>query len=358
MPTLKFFVVFVVFLASPLLAQPSNGPYVQLIPGASLPPPVGPDLSAKAAYVGLAYNLIAKAGPWYNEKKVKDELQKNFEDAFTNGLKRADTLGQKGVLLKVQVLQEQVPAGTLYSLRGSGATVVGVGPDADSICYAQECYVALETAMRPGQTVTSDSGYVFIERSGKVFEVKKYSINILDAKAKQMRFDKELRNIYNESIRAKAMDGYAEQLIKVAKDQSDRKAIQSLLQNRDDALKQIRNVEKELAAELNRQKSIAAANATLKSISNALSLGSAIAMASATLGTDVTAGQPNGINSIPQLQSILGAMGVDSATKIQSINIQHKTIQNQLTGTETQILTVGVSHDMKPDTFDVLSPKP
>lgn len=358
MPIYRFFFLVIAFLASPLLAQPSNGSYVQLIPGASLPPPVQPDVSAKAAYALLAYNLIAKAGPWYNEKKVKDELQKSFDDALTKGLKKAETLGQKGVLLKVQVLQEQVPAGTLYSLRGSGATMVGVGPDADSICYAQECYVALETAMRPGQTVTADSGYVFIETSGKAFEVKKYAISILDAKAKQMRLDTALRNIYNESIRARAMDGYAEQLIKVAKDQSDRKAIQSLLQNRDDALKQIRNVEKELAAELNRQKSIAAAAATLNSISNALSLGGAIAMANATLGTDVTAGQPNGINSIPELQSILGAMGVDSTTKIQSINVRHKTIQNQLTGTETQIFSVGVSHDMKPDTFDVLSPKP
>ena len=332
--------------------------FIRLVETNPPPPPVAPEMSPRSAKYNGIYEVLAAAGPWFNKTMVDSAMNKQFDSELKTGLAQAQTLGQKGVLMQIQMLTQTTEAGPFYSLRGSGASLIGVGPNADAICYSKKCYSQMDIPLQPGQSLADGSGYVFITRQGNEYQVSRYRKELLEARAQQMHLSTQSAKVYEATIRSEGVSGYAGKLAESIRDRDEKQAVLKLLKDRDDALKKADALEAQLAKEMRRAERAARTSETLNAIAGAFQLASAINMASASMGEDVTKAVPGGITDKQGLTNAVDAIRNAAGSDVQSIRVQQGTLRNSITGWEQQILDIGIKYKMTPEPGTVFNPYP
>jgi hypothetical protein len=324
--------------------------YTQLVDSNPVPPLTAPEASSRAAIVGSAIKLAIQAGPAFNRSVVFGELQKTFSAALKDGLEQATQQGQAGVLLRQRVYEQTTESGPFYSFGGGpGAWLVGVGMDPDSACYASGCdKPAISAGIPPsGARVTSSSGYVWVQPEKGGYTVSNYRADRLEERARVARATTESQAAYERTMAASAVKGYAQALEQRIRDTEDRKAVQQLLKSRDEAMGQLQSVEKKLAEELRKAERAAKTSATLNAIAGALSLASTVAMASASLGEDLSKSPDAPFASKEAVLDSVKKYGERSGLAVKALEIQRNTFRDSATGSTLQLFQIGVKYDMK-----------
>lgn len=99
----------------PAIARPAPVPLTRLIDANPPPPPVAPSLSRSANRLKTVVDIVSAAGPAFNEMMVTRAYKQQFNIELEKGLKEANRLGQRGVLVKSFVVTETVEAGQYLS---------------------------------------------------------------------------------------------------------------------------------------------------------------------------------------------------------------------------------------------------
>lgn len=340
-----------------------------LLPGKPvlLPPTVvpGPTSGSKlplknSTTLSGAIAVLADLGPKFNKTVVYSVLEKRYSERLNAGWAEAVKQGQRGVLMKVEVLQQTTDAGEFLALRGDGAYYVGTGPDADAVCFALKCGTELEPVIQPGQKLTSESAYIWTELVDGKFKVSRFSIKDLEGRSFAIRASGPAAAAYTEVVRTAAVQSYAESLVAAANNRADKLKIEALLQNRADNLKKIGEVEAELKRELERAERAAATSAMVRGLAGAFSLVSAVAMANISAGEDLHAHSPTG--EIKDMDGLMGAVAnfvASTGAKVDGLVAKQRTFTDAQTGVTTEILQLGVSFNRPPPgDGTVLNPKP
>ncbi|MDQ0074509.1 hypothetical protein J2W34_006333 [Variovorax boronicumulans] len=338
-------------------APPSTSiEYTRLIPDKQPMPPVGPTLSGRGAVASSIVLLISKAGPWYNESKVRSKLSEALADDMKRGSELMKRSGQSGMLLKVQVVTQVTGGGhDYYSLRGDGVVLIGVGPDANSVCYFARCFNVVEPALPVGGKLAAESGYLWIEPSNSKSQVSMYDIGAMESRAATIAADSAGAAQAYSVARTVAIEAFTQAARAAATSERDRKLLASLAQERADSRKQLAKIEEDLAAELRRQERIARTSATLNAIAAVLSLSSAVANATVSVGEDVTKASPNGITDKASLAEALNTLLADSKAKIIFLENRRTSLNTSLGSVETNITKLGVAVGLDPRASPVLS---
>lgn len=317
--------------------------YTRLIPSNPLPPLVAPTSSSTAAaYMPAVTKLIAAAGPWFNSYMTQKKVQEAWALNASNGLKEADKYGYRGVLLRFSVAEQQASAGTFYTVQGNGVELIGVGQDANAVCYSVRCdQKLLGFTMPSGSKLTANSGYYWIERAGGAVEISHFNGPELEDRASLARSVGDAAALYRKTVARDIMTAYSQNLERVATTRADKAEIKKLLDSREKALKEMDRIEKELDKELDNAKRAARTSATLNSIASAFNLAGAINMAVSQLPDLDT----NGVASKADLLKKVQAFEQNSNVKVRDMTERQTIIRGQVQGVETVILEKGVMYD-------------
>ena len=333
--------------------------YIRLIPSAPVPPLNAPELSRTTRFSTSAIELLAKAGPWYNEKRVRDELQANIDREVAKGFADAAASGQRGVLVLVQVLSTPTVSGPYFQLRGDGAVLVGSGPGADAVCFSQKCFgEKLDVPIPAGTTLAAGSGYLWVERgaNGKYVQGL-YQANALEARASQVYLNQAARETYAQRIKGEAFADYMGTLGRRVKAREQKTMLDELESKRKAAIAEAARIESEYEKEMLRQAQLQAAANTLSALQGILSTASMLAAASNAIGASL--GDVKDFSSPAAVTEKLKAMALQSGATVADIRVRQTTVRNAQGQAESQILQFGVQFDMPvPPQGSVLMPKP
>lgn len=339
---------------------PRDGDYLRLVPSNPVPAPSAPIAPPHLGFRGAIIDILSMAGPMFNDVMVGQQLSKNFQDALNAGLQEAEKFGQQGLLIKVQIVSIPVAGGRFLKLRGKGAALVGVGPNADAVCFAARCYSTVEEKIPDGAGLTERSGYIWVEAEKEegIFAATRYRIDTLEDRSRQIRLNEFVRSAYRSAVVATAIDGYAKRLAVRASDSTIKTAVMALIQSRIEARSRLEVIERDLMKGLRRARRAARASATLSQISGALSLASTIALANASLGEDVEkiAGGP--MTSKADVAKAVMSIETTTGQKVRSLSVEQQTIRSSIGEWESRILQIGVELDVVPDGGSVLVPLP
>jgi hypothetical protein len=348
----------VVLLSVVAFSNANSADYIRLVDSNPLPPLVAHEVSKRVVRLTSALDVISGAGPLFNERIVYRELQKNFNAELKRGFEQAKSLGQRGVLLKVQVLSTRTEANPFYSLRGNGAILIGVGKNPNDVCFVSMCYSSLQESIPSGTTLTQDSGYVWVEPTvdGRAYHSSLYRIDRMEERARQARLNEQTRAAYRTAITSEAISGYASQLAKTVRTRREREVVQELLKSRDDAVNRLNSVEANLSRELRRAERAAKTSSTLKDITGALAVASTIVMVNASMGEDVTA--VGKFDTKEEALKTMKEIEAQTGERIKSLTLEQSTLRNGITGWEGSLLKIGVEYEMTPPAGSVLAPLP
>lgn len=339
-----------------VVPEPIN--LTRLVSGGT-PPMTGFEHEHKSFLRKDALGIVGRyLGPAFNVAVVNKELQKRFAASVKQGWTEADRFGQKGMLVRVTLRVREADAGPFYRLADDGVAFVGAGPNADAVCLAERCGTELKSITAPGEKVSEGSGYYWFEpdTAGKL-NMRSYKLEKMEESVKFISFNEYLLKHTEESARQAALDGYAKKLAEVTKSAKDSEQVQRLLSERDESRKKLYEVERQLAAEMERVKKAADAAETLAAYSTVFSLASSIALANASTGENINALAGGEIKSKEALLSVLKTLTASSGKKVEALRLDSTTYSNKATGSETQLLNIGILYKMDPKDNHVIKPR-
>jgi hypothetical protein len=346
-------------LAVCTFVRAGDAPLTVLVDSNPVPPLAAPEGSRMTRGVSAAIDLLSSAGPMFNDSKVHGELERRMTSELRRGLEQANKFGQKGVLLKVQVLEQTTEAGTFYSLRGDGATLIGYGQNADAVCFASRCFNSMEAPIPPGARLSAESGYKWFEPgAGGKLKVSWYRKDVIESRAQLVTTDQEVTKRYSDAMVAEAFTGYADQLVKTVRTRQDRDSINQLIASRNDALKKQRSLEDELQRELQHAERAAKTSAMLNQIAGVFSLATTIAMVSTSMGEDVEKSTGGAIKSQADLVQAVKNLEAQTGKRVKEISVQQGEVTDRLNNIRGTLTGYGVKFDMVPQPGTPLKPFP
>jgi hypothetical protein len=322
--------------------------YTRLVDSNPVPPLSAPESSSKVLRVGSIMKLAVQAGPAFNRTVTFGELRKAFDAELKRGLEKATAQGQAGVLLRVRLYEQTTDSGTFFSFGGGpGATLVGVGSDPDAACYATRCFDKLEADIpAQGSRLAAGSGYVWVRPDGHRYEVSLYRADRLEGRARVTFFSQESKAAYEQTMASATVKGYGQALANRIRDSEDRKAVDKLMRDRQEAVEKLQAVEKKLAQELRKAERASKTSATLNQFAGALSLTSTVAMASASLGEDLSKSEYAPFKSKEAVLDAVSKFGAKAGQDVKALEIQQRTFRDSATGSTLQLYQIGVRYDM------------
>ena len=333
--------------------------YIRLIESSPFPPAAAPVESSSAVRLSSVIEIFSKAGPIFNSLVVYHEFNKNLDASLQAGLKEANRLGQKGVLIQTQIFGTTTDAGTYYSLRGKGAYLIGVGNDPNDVCFASKCYQTLQGAVSSGVEPTEDTGYLWVERKtvGKGYQVSFYNTESIEGRARAIYLNEQARDAYRQAILGSSITGYATQLASVVKTQKEKSEVMELIKNRESAEIRYKEINTQLTKELRRAENAAKTSATLSSIAGVLSLASTIAFASISMGEDLSKSTNGSLLTKEDVINTLNSIQFQTGQRVKTLSLEQESIKNSINGYESNILRIGVKF-LPPDSGSVIAPLP
>jgi hypothetical protein len=334
-----------VILAS-LCGSASAQDYYRLVPTKPVLPLNIPEISNKASGYKSAISLLAKVGPWYNESRVFKELEKNVTRELEKGFAEVAQTGQRGVLIKVQVLSTPQEAGPYYQLRGDGATFVGTGPNADAVCFAKKCFGDnLDAPIPAGASLAQGSGYVWVERGTKgQYTRSLYQASSLEDRAKQTYFNQETRDAYMQAVKGEAYSAYVDNLSTRLKLKEQKETLAVLEAKRKETIAQVAKIEEEYAKEMRRQAQIQRNYENLAALHGILSTASMLASAQNAIGENL--GDAADFSSPEAVLDKLKAMAAASGAEAADIKVRQTTQKSAQGEIERQTLEFGAKFEM------------
>ena len=94
----RLYVVAIAVATSVLCSAGWAADYTRLVDSNPVPPLTAPEATTRSLMLSSAVRLAVEAGPAFNRSVVHSELQKAFDSALKEGLERASSQGQAGVL--------------------------------------------------------------------------------------------------------------------------------------------------------------------------------------------------------------------------------------------------------------------
>lgn len=251
-------------------------------------PPVNSFLE-RFAKVDRFKDILQEFLPAVQRTVIWGVVQGNFERLGKQGLEEAARLGQRGVVLKVEALVAQSEAGPVYSIRGGaesgGVHIIGVGPDANSICAKYKCHDVLEQGLTSGVSRAEGSGYVFLRlRPDGQIVAEGYDIKTMNQRSQQVAFDVEVGKATLERAHFQALSDYAEMLQQLSMDQASKAQLDGFITQRQAAHAEYQQINRTLVADLEKARRAGQLAKSLSLISSVFSLASAVSMATAQLG--------------------------------------------------------------------------
>lgn len=303
--------------------------YVRLVPSRPSMPPLEPLKSVDSTSIaGSSAELFTDIQPLLVKLGVYLEMLRVEKLALTE----AAAAGQAGVLLKTRVAVHQVGMEAYYYPVGSGVSLVGYGPSAEAVVYYQGLNV-IEEPVPKGMALDQPSSlYVWVPlipgNQGKSAYAT-YDINDLESYVRMVKANALMRKALEEKAKASFIEGYGRMLEATAKSEEDRKVVQVLLQSRAKAMERLKNIEVELNARLERAAKAARAAAMWNTLSAVFSVGSSVALASATTGQKVQTPSGATPKTATELTSALNSLAAETQSLSNAIQ-QSAEMQRQL----------------------------
>lgn len=357
--TMRLVQIFATMTSLVLTHFVSADDYIRLIPSNPMPSLNAPYVTKISTGMTRTIDLISALGPKFNDLAVHHLLEKRLDEEVRRGFQEADETGQRGVLLRTQILTSQTAAGPYYQLRGDGANLVGVGPNADAVCFSQKCFQpGLDVVIPPGASLAEGSGYVWIERQpdGKYVQ-SMYRLNLLETRASQVYLNLAMRATFRQAIKGEAFTGYIERLQAKAATNERKKELADIEAKRKEVTDRIKTIEAAYAAEMRRQRDLADAAATMNALKGILSTASMLNSVYNAIGSSI--GNPTDFSSPQAVVDKLQSMAKDSGGKAEKILVQQKTYYDEQGQIEQQVLQFGMELNMPvPKPGSVLLPLP
>lgn len=309
-----------------------------------LPPsmPSGPILMDSAA------QSVQIIGSLFNQLVIQDKVKSQWTDAFADGASEARRLGQKGFLIRVEVMTEPVESGDFLSLRGGqGVTLMGVGPDAGAVCLAASCFDRLVPKASSVQDYAPASSYYWVKETTNSFVAHRYGLRDLESRTSQISFDADMRKSIKEVNEWEALSDYSDKLEKNTKNKEDSKAVVALINSRNDAAENYQKIERELVAELAKAKKATETSNNIRAFADIVTVSTAINTVRVNLGDDV-AKSVEGSKTNDQIATRLDEISKRSSVMIQSLINGRVKVQDDLSKVKGTILKLGNQNDMTP----------
>ncbi len=303
--------------------------YVRLVPSRPSMPPFAPLKAVNnTSLAGTSAELFADIQPLLVKTGVYLEMLRVEKLA----LAQAAAAGQAGALLKTRIAVHQVGMDAYHYPVGSGVNLVGYGPSAEAVVYYQGLNV-LEEPVPKGMTLDQPSSlYVWIPvvpgNQGEPAYAT-YDINGLESYLRVVKANALARKGLEEKAKASFIDGYGRMLEATAKSEEDRKVVQVLLQSREEAMGRLRKTEVELNARLERAAKAARAAAMWNTLSAVFSVGSSVALASATTGQKIQTPSGQTPKTATELTAALNSLAAETQSLAKAIQ-QSAEVQRQL----------------------------
>lgn len=346
----KLFGVLVISACTSLSVAAAD--YIRLVDSNPVPPLSVPEHSMRTVALSSILELVANAGPLFNQSTVFGKLQESFDVALKEGLEEAARQGQAGALLRLRVFEQKTDAGPFYTLLGGkGVVLVGVGMDPDAALYGEVRSGTITAGIPPaGAVLAEPSGYVWVTKDAAKMDyvVSRYRADRLEERARVALATQESRRAYEQARAASAVEGYAKVLLQRIQNAESRKAVEQLLKSQQEALTELADIETKLAAGLRKARRAAKTSAMLDSIAGALSLASTIAMASASLGEDLLKSPEAPFSSKETVRDAVERYGQKQGQEVQSLDIRRTVISDRVKGTRVELFTIGVQYQMTP----------
>jgi hypothetical protein len=325
-----------------------------------MPPPSAPKKSFPLLTAKGLLQAFAEKGPWFNETSVRVALFKRLDEVTKAGTLETLGYGQRGFLIKVQVLEQSTGAGqTFYSLHNSGVAYIGTGPDADGVCAATRCYLDLAPRPEVGKKYTWGSDYYWVVpgKNGKV-TAEQLDMTEFEQRARLVSLNSSLDADMRELAFNRALSDLGDRLEYLARGNAEKRRVQEYLTRRSKLTAEIEELERDLARQLERAKRAASTASTLNVIAGAFSLASAIAMSSASIGEDVQMASVKPITTLDELKAALNNVGSDATGRVQSLRARYSSLRSEKLGIEASLLDISIQFKMEPSSIPVLRVPP
>lgn len=335
---------------SPLL--PPTGP-LATGRGFAAPPLVASSFTARLAAGKDIGSVIRNLFPAVQEAVLNYGLmQTSLDKVVPEGLAKAAQLGQRGVVIHQEMLVSPTFTGLAYSFRSpetGGVSIVGVGPDANSVCASVKCHNFMRPPLPSAATKpTIGSGYYFYEQGADgSLQVSFYPQSLMEQRSLQLEQNVAARESYLEAARARAMDDYVQAMQAQAHTAEMKAEIISLAARRNESTVQRGVIERNLALELERARRFQMMSSTLQGLAQVLTLASAIAMVTATMGAPPP--PPEGQLTFENMQQLVDAMNaMSTASSANAIELQRQLneLRTRLKDINTKLLDFGTGQGM------------
>lgn len=333
-------------LTNPSLARPRD-PFTILQKPMDLPP-VLPSALVKFQAASDGAQIAAVM---FNQTLIQRLVESQWKVAFDDGANEARRLGQKGFLIRVEVMTEPVEAGEFLSLRGGqGVTLVGIGPNPGAVCLAASCFDRLVPKTSSVQSVSPASSYYWVKDAKESFEADRFDLKALESSANLAALNREMRMSIESASQWEFVSDYAEKLAKSAKDEESARAVNALIARRGEAAAKMKRIEVDLAAEMARAKIAAETANSIRAYANIVTVGTAINTVRVNLGEDA-AKKVAGAKSNSQIAAGVDGIATQSSIKIKSLIGGRAQVVDELSNVKATILEAGAKSGMAPSRY-------
>ena len=330
-------------LISCTVGMASASELVRLIDTSGVPPSVPPSrVTATPSFHGDVADLFQWLQPVLVDWAVSIEQSRLIADA----MKEAVRTGQAGVLLKVRISKANIGDQIFYYPVGTGVTIVGIGPNTDAVCYAEQCFNALETSPNNGTKLDyfqSEYVWVGVPDSTKQWH---YSIPAVDQRAQTARLYNGAQSAYAQSVSGQYLAGYASQLAAKLSTEEGRDQVRGLLQRNEEAIAQLTRVEAELAENLVKAKRAANASSVFDTLSGVFSMAANVAMFSSMVGTDLKTPEGKAPLTKEDLRNAIKAVDAGAVAAIKALQEQRMDYLNRYDASRQKIIQLGSENGM------------
>jgi hypothetical protein len=315
--------------------------FIRLVPSGPILPPLAPLKAVnetamhknRADFFGTLQPVLVQVG-------VDKELARLADPA----LAEAGRVGQAGVLFKTRIAYQQIGTQRFWYPIGNGVSVVGHGPSPEAVVYHYGLNV-LEQPVPAGMNLDSElSAYIWVTRQfdqNGTIAAAQYGIDSLESYARTIKASEQAGKGLEAAAKGAYLESYGQMLMRTSQSEQDRMTIQALLRSRTEAAEQLKQTEGELSMRLERAEKAARSAAMWNTLSAVFSVGSSVALASATTGQKIQTPSGASPRTSDELTRALQSLASETKDLARAIQLRAQIQQQALEALQQSLLNQG-----------------
>ncbi len=302
-------------------------------------PPEPPGFIGRGRTVSAAANAARAACQCLNEILIRRRVEQALreKDGVISDL--LSSSGQTGVLVRINI-QKLAGETPIYSIVGNDVLVVGAGTDPSAVNLAYHQRDQLEPAPNRNATIDLDKSYfIWLSKDGRDVTAEIRNARGVVSETARIYADEKILQSLNAANDVAALGVAAAHLEKNVSDRRLKQKLADLRQRQLDDEKKVKEIEENLAKELERARKAQATAATLSMVASVMTLASQIGTAVTSLGADAPTGLDKA-SSPGELQTMVDDLVKSSDAKAGRLRLDYKSVTDGRTGIRNEMLTI------------------